>query len=204
MRLMKIMPVFLLLVAISPAYSQTISYSLSGHERQMGPIERSIYHFQGPDIDRFSRTMRMSRQDTFALPHAHAYSLIGGGLGGGMAGIITAVYLTSLVRFDSSNDILPFLPQMMVGALAVAVLEPLGMATGVHLANKGRGDFCTVVGSAYGSFWIGMLAVSGIAMTGIGRDAPGFATALFSVIPIYQLTRTIRKELITSGGRHQP
>jgi hypothetical protein len=204
MRLMKVIPVILLLIAVSPVYGQTILSSSSGHERQMGPVERSIYLVQRPDMYPSASSYRTVWQDTSTVPHAHAYSLIGGGIGGGMAGLVAAVYLTSLVRFDSSNDILPFLPQMMVGALAVAVLEPLGMATGVHLANKGRGDYCKVVGSAYGSFWIGMLAISGIAVTGIGREAPGFATTLFMAIPIYQLGRTIRKELITSGGRHQP
>ncbi|MFC1530418.1 hypothetical protein ACFL6R_06855, partial [Gemmatimonadota bacterium] len=193
---------------VSPVCGQTMSYSLTGHQRQMGPIERSLYQVQRPDIARWSLTFRDVSQDTIALPHAHAYTLIGGGLGGAAVAVVAAVYLTRPTErnweyYREVGDY-PIYHHWLKGMAPSLLLEPLGMATGVHLANKGRGEYWKVVGSSYGSFWVAAMATSVLAWTGMGRDDPAFAYVLISVIPIYQLTRTIRRELKTSGGRHHP
>jgi hypothetical protein len=150
---------------------------------------------------------RITHQDTSAIPHAHAYALIGGGLAGAAAVVFTVIYLTRDRPPDDYGDMIfdyPLSYHWLKATVLSIMIEPIGMATGVHLANRRRGDYGKVVGSAYGSFWIAALAIGVFAQTGIGRDAPGFYSTLILAIPIYQLSRTIRKELRTSGGKYQP
>ena len=200
-RLPIVISIFLLFASPSTAGGQTDRFFCSGRRWQMGPVEQSLYSPQHFDVLRRPSAFLCLYPDTSRIRQAHPYALIGGGLVGASAGVLTAVLIGSAIRTDytDTNDAVPFFTHgMRVGLLTAIVLEPLGMTAGIHLVNRGRGEFGRVVGSAYGSLLLGSAVVIGFAQTGIGRNSPGFLWTLSLAIPLYQLYRTIRQELRTA------
>ena len=82
-------------------------------------------------------------------------------------------------------------PSVYAALLASLLVEPLGVAGGVHLANGRQGDFGRVFGSAVGSNIVGFTA--GVIVSTATESPYGLI-----IWPVYQLYHVVRKEIATS------
>ncbi|MBW1744609.1 MAG: hypothetical protein JRJ47_14455 [Deltaproteobacteria bacterium] len=132
----KYISVFLVLVAVSPAYGQTITYSLLGHQRQIGPIEQSLYHSHRSFPVGFDADNRPIQSNTSGPKQPSIARPILGGVVGFSAGVLV---LLGLMRIDSEVEI----PQALRVPATIAVLgaPSIMTAVGTHIGNNKRGLF---------------------------------------------------------------
>lgn len=140
MQSFKIAPVIvsiLLLATTSQAYGQTVTYSLLGHERQIGPLEQCLYYNHEPSYERII-FLHCTAQPDSVIYQPHIVQPVIGGIIGGAVGIGLAYLIGSNCEGPS--------PVVIAGL----IIEPFFMAYGTHVGNR-----------ELGSFWLDWLSAAG-------------------------------------------
>jgi len=146
MRFPKIFPVLisavLLLIAVSPVYGQTITYSLLGHEREIGPLEQSLYTYQWSALGRSTVGPLASQSETVAQEQPSIVWPIVGGAVGGAIGTTVGFGIASLIfKKREVETFSEAIEKALLALIIVAGLETTGVAVGVHRGNKRLGSF---------------------------------------------------------------
>ena len=154
MRSTKVLPIILLLTSVSPAYGQTITYTLLGHQRQIGPLEQDIY---STNLS-FQRHLAPQRVAT-PMPNSarvRMSELLGSGYLGWILGAVAGGGITYLLIKPEEPEGF-FGSSLLIGNReAVAIVGAwiggiIGSTIGVFRAGKKRGatanGFATVIGS---------------------------------------------------------
>jgi len=144
MHSLKIITVSLILTTASPAFGQTVTYSLVGHERQMGPIEMSLYSLQGSSSDVISNCFWPVQPDSSSLTQPSIEGPILGGVFGLAIGTIAYYGLVERSFLYADEDDMS-LEGFLFGFIAPSYLT----AVGTHMGNNEQGNLtATVISSA--------------------------------------------------------
>ena len=157
MRPLKALPFVLLLSIASPAYSQTITYSLLGHAREIGPIELSLFTYGLTTREKFIDITSKVQTDSTSSEQPPTGKIIGKAILGSVLGICASsagAFLASDLYFRK--------PPYWIGIPLFFTLQPLIMARYVHKANNSQGHFLSVFLTAV-PFWVGPLTYGLIA-----------------------------------------
>ena len=167
MRSFKIIPVLVLLTFASPAHGQTVTYSLLGHQRQIGPLEQSLYStnlsFQRHlSLQNLTSPLALQRVAT-PMPNSarvRMSELLGSGYLGWILGAVAGGGITYLlIKPEEPEGVFGFslISNREAGAIGGAWIGGIiGSTIGVFHAGKKRGatarGFVTVFGSIFASF----------------------------------------------------
>lgn len=137
--------------------------------------------YAAPTLVGGSRELRSAQ-----TPTASTGSMMLGGLALGAAGFFGGGYLGAIIADRSSDLEFAALTGFVVGAV---IGETIGLPLGVHLANKGRGEYAPA-----------LLVSAGIAAVGLALAASGDDHLEFLVpVPIAQLIGSIAIERRTAN-----
>lgn len=162
MRPARVISVLLLLVALSPAYGQTITHSLLGHERQIGPLELSI-HLSLPELHLSqSKSVILSyplaRPDTTYHVESQRFgTMVLGGVAGGTAGAALGFIVADALFVETAVSLEELIDDVLIGGTIILTCECLGLAGGVHLGNGGRGSFPKVTSASTAALVLGAI-----------------------------------------------
>jgi hypothetical protein len=183
MRFLKINTLVLSLISVSPVHGQTEIGSWPIRDRAIGPIERSLYSLRGAYSLLAASDPGAALQDTIIFGQPLITDPIIGGAFGASLGILAGAGIGYFIVEGP-----PDYGHMISMSAAIACMEPMGLAMGVHGANNKLGNPGLVGLTSYGSL------AGGLLLTG-GRKG------LMGGVLLVQLAATVVVERLTAAAR---